>query len=146
MIRSVIACHGSPVSRLKTLSYLDNVLARREALTGGADEALMLNGQGHLACAAASNLFWIAEDRLYTPDLACGVLDGIMRGEAIDAARRLGVEVLEVEADAVALAGAQALFLTSSLIGLRRIAELDGAPCGDHPLVEQLQSALEGFC
>ena len=137
---------GSPVSRLKTLSYLDNVLARREALTGGADEALMLNGQGHLACAAASNLFWIAEDRLYTPDLACGVLDGIMRGEAIDAARRLGVEVLEVEADAVALAGAQALFLTSSLIGLRRIAELDGAPCGDHPLVEQLQSALEGFC
>jgi branched-chain amino acid aminotransferase/4-amino-4-deoxychorismate lyase len=136
---------GSPVSRLKTLSYLDNVLARREAVTGGADEALMLNGQGHLACAAAANLFWIAEGALYTPDLACGVLDGIMRGEAMAAARRMGVEVFEVEAQAAALEGAQALFLTSSLIGLRRIAELDGVTRGDHPLVERLQKAIEGF-
>ena len=136
---------GSPVSRLKTLSYLDNVLARREAVTGGADEALMLNGQGHLASAAASNLFWIAEGRLCTPDLACGVLDGIMRGEVMAAARRLGVETLEVEAPAQALEGAQALFLTSSLIGLRRIAELDGVPRGDHPLVATLQKALEAF-
>jgi branched-subunit amino acid aminotransferase/4-amino-4-deoxychorismate lyase len=136
---------GSPLSRLKTLSYLDNVLARREALSGGADEALMLNSQGQLACAAASNLFWIAEDRLYTPALSCGVLDGIMRGETIAAARRLGAEVLEVEAEATALDGAQALFLTNSLIGLRRIAERDGAACGDHPLVERLEQALDAF-
>jgi len=136
---------GSPVSRLKSLSYLDNVLARREAVAGGADEALLLNGQGHLACAAASNLFWIAEGRLYTPDLACGVLDGIMRGEVMAAARRIGLEVFEVEAPATVLRGAEALFLTSSLIGLRRIAELDRAPYGDHPLLETLQKALEGF-
>jgi branched-subunit amino acid aminotransferase/4-amino-4-deoxychorismate lyase len=53
---------GSPAARLKTLSYLDNVLARAEAKAAGADEAVMLNNRGELACAAAANLFWIAGD------------------------------------------------------------------------------------
>ena len=52
---------GSPAARWKTLSYLDNLLARREAQATGADEALMLNSRGEAACAAAANLFWIAE-------------------------------------------------------------------------------------
>ncbi|HEY3887643.1 MAG TPA: aminotransferase class IV, partial [Caulobacteraceae bacterium] len=70
---------GSPASRLKTLAYLDNVLARREALAAGADEAVMLNTAGELACAAAANLFWVSDGRLRTPALDCGVLDGIAR-------------------------------------------------------------------
>ncbi len=128
---------GSPASRLKTLSYLDNVLARREAATAGADEALMLNNRGLLASAAAANLFWIAEGRLYTPALSCGVLEGIMRSQVLAA-----VDVQEVEAPASALHGAEALFLTNSLIGLRRVASLDGQPCGDHPLIADLVGAL----
>ncbi|RYF87832.1 MAG: 4-amino-4-deoxychorismate lyase, partial [Caulobacteraceae bacterium] len=85
----------SPASRLKTLSYLDNVLARREA--GGA-EALMLNTAGQLACAAAANLFWSQGGRLLTPALDCGVLDGITRGAVIARARARGVPVEEVRA------------------------------------------------
>eukprot|EP01030_Chromulinospumella_sphaerica_P018344 gene18344-18201_t len=83
----------SPASRLKTLSYLDNVLARREA--GGA-EALMLNTAGEIACAAVANLFWVRDGRLFTPALDCGVLDGIMRGVVIDRARAKGIAVEEV--------------------------------------------------
>jgi branched-subunit amino acid aminotransferase/4-amino-4-deoxychorismate lyase len=81
---------GSPAARLKTLSYLDNVLARAEAKAAGADEAVMRNNHGDLTCAAAANLFWVAEGRLFTPALHCGVLNGIARGRVLEAARTPG--------------------------------------------------------
>jgi branched-chain amino acid aminotransferase/4-amino-4-deoxychorismate lyase len=79
---------GSPASRLKTLSYLDNVLAREEARAAGADEALMLNNAGFVACAGAANVFWLEGERLVTPALSCGVLEGIMRAKPSNRRRR----------------------------------------------------------
>ncbi|WGM40470.1 aminotransferase class IV [Caulobacter sp. NIBR1757] len=122
----------SPASRLKTLSYLDNVLARRQA--GGA-EALMLNTAGEVACAAAANLFWVRDGRLQTPALDRGVLDGIMRGLVIARARARGIAVEEVRVGRTALDGAAGLFLTNSLIGVRPVSMLDGRPVEDSPLV-----------
>ncbi len=133
---------GSPASRLKTLSYIDNVLARREAVAAGADEALMLNGRGHLACASAANLFWISGDRLHTPALSCGVLDGVIRAEVIAAAAALGEPAMEHQDPASALDGAQAVFLTNSLIGMRRVGRLDGRDYGGHALLDALDKAL----
>lgn len=129
---------GSPASRWKTLAYLDSVLARREAVAAGADEALMLNVAGEVACAAAANVFWIAAGRLFTPDLACGVLAGVMRGRVLRAASGLGVEAAEVRARPGALEDAEAVFLTNSLIGVRPVAELDGRSLAPSRLVEQL--------
>jgi branched-chain amino acid aminotransferase/4-amino-4-deoxychorismate lyase len=128
----------SPAARLKTLSYLDNVLARRQALLEGADEALMLNTRGELACAAAGNLFWIAEDRLYTPALECGVLDGIMRARVMAAAEAIGTPAIEVRTGESALETVQAAFLTNSLIGLRPAVEIEGRSLGQHRLVEEV--------
>jgi branched-chain amino acid aminotransferase/4-amino-4-deoxychorismate lyase len=139
-IVSVRRNDASPASRLKALSYLDNVLARREARAAGADEALMLNTRGELACAAAANLFWIEAGRLFTPALACGVLDGIMRGRVLEAAGGLDVEALEVRAGPEALEGAEAMFLTSSLVGVRPVAALEGRAFGPHALIEALSS------
>jgi branched-chain amino acid aminotransferase/4-amino-4-deoxychorismate lyase len=133
----------SPASRLKTLSYLDNVLARREAglaEVGGA-EALMLNTAGEVACAAAANLFWVRDGRLQTPALECGVLDGIMRGVVIERARAKGVAVEEVRLGREALDGAQGLFLTNSLIGVRPVATLDGRAVAESPLTAQVSSS-----
>ena len=113
----------SPASRHKTLSYLDNVLARGEAIARGADEALMLNTRGEVACAAAANIFGMADGRLHTPDLACGVLNGIARGMLIN---HLQPAVVQTRAGPEALAKADAIFLTNSLIGVRDVAELDG--------------------
>jgi branched-chain amino acid aminotransferase/4-amino-4-deoxychorismate lyase len=132
----------SPASRLKTLAYLDNVLARREAREAGADEALMLNTRGEAACAAAANLFWIKEDRLYTPALVCGVLDGVMRAAVLGTAAALGVETAEVRAGPKALAEAEAFFLTNSLMGVRRVGALDARPTPGHRLIDRLAGAL----
>jgi branched-chain amino acid aminotransferase/4-amino-4-deoxychorismate lyase len=137
---------GSPASRLKTLAYLDNVLARREARASGADEALMLNGRGEIACAAAANLFWFEEARLVTPALGCGVLDGIVRGETLKAAAELGLVVEEICAGPRALERARGLCLSNSLVGLRPVAAVDGVAVRPHPeldrLVEKVAAAV----
>ncbi|WP_340647342.1 aminotransferase class IV, partial [Phenylobacterium sp.] len=133
IVSTVRRNEGSPASRLKTLSYLDNVLARREATGAGADEAVMRNGQGQIACAAAANLFWIAAGEVFTPALACGVLDGIVR-RAVMAA----VEVTEVAAGLEALEGAEAMFLTNSLIGVRAVVSLDGRALPGSPRVAEI--------
>lgn len=133
---------GSVTSRLKTLAYLDNVLARREAAAAGADEALMLNGRGEVACASAANLFWLSGGRIYTPALECGVLEGLARQAVIAAAQRMGGPVREVRARPEELRSADAIFLTNSLIGVRPVSAFDSAPCGAAPLVEELARAL----
>lgn len=133
---------GSAASRHKTLAYLDNVLARAEARAAGADEAVMLNNAGHLACSAAANLFWIEGDRLVTPALDCGVLAGITRARVLAAAQAAGVEVLEVTAGAERLQAAEAVFLTNSLIGVRPVSALNGQTLSPHGLTERLRLAI----
>jgi branched-chain amino acid aminotransferase/4-amino-4-deoxychorismate lyase len=134
---SIARNERSPVSRYKTLAYLDNVLARREARQAGADEALMLNTRGEVAGAAAGNLVWLRGGVLFTPALACGVLDGIMRSKVLARAVESGLAVEETTAGREALEGAEALAVTNSLIGLCPVRRLDGAPL---PLSSQLSA------
>lgn len=129
----------SPASRLKTLSYMDNVLARREAAPS---EALMLNTDGIIACAAAANVFWISEGRLFTPALECGVLDGVMRREVLDRAAGFGLTVREGHFPPAALTEAEAVFITNSLIGVRRVHWLDGNDIRSLPLVHEIADTI----
>jgi branched-chain amino acid aminotransferase/4-amino-4-deoxychorismate lyase len=131
----------SPASRLKSLSYLDNVLARAEARAAGADEALMLNTAGEVACAAAANVFWLRHDEVFTPDLACGVLDGVIRREVISACHRLGLPVHEVFANPGRVAGAP-MFITNSLIGVRDVAMIDGQELPPSSLITAIAKAV----
>lgn len=117
---------GSLTSRHKTLSYLDNVLARREARLAGAGEALMLNTAGHVACASAANVFWLSEGRLLTPALDCGVLAGVTRAQVLQRASEAGLETAEVMLGPEVLGEAEAIFLTNSLMGVRGVLSLDG--------------------
>lgn len=142
MIAKTRRNEGSPAARLKTLSYLDNVLARREAQAAGADEAVMLNNAGHIACAGAANVFWIAGETLFTPSLQCGVLAGITRSRVLATARVLGVASAEVVADRTVLETADGVFLTNSLIGLRPVSRLGERVLSPHPLTARLADGL----
>jgi branched-chain amino acid aminotransferase/4-amino-4-deoxychorismate lyase len=133
----------SPAARLKTLSYLDNVTARQEALAAGVEEALMLSTDGALACAAAANLFWLEGPNLHTPPLECGVLDGTVRILTIDRARAFGMTVRETVAGPDALAGCDGALLTNSLIGPVSVSSLDGVPlAAPAPALSALRAAL----
>jgi branched-chain amino acid aminotransferase/4-amino-4-deoxychorismate lyase len=135
--RSVRRNEMSPASRLKTLSYLDNVLAREEARAAGGDEAVMLNTKGQLACAAAANLFWVRDGRVFTPALECGVRAGITRARLM--AAHPVEEVVAIRED---LDAAEAIFLTNSLAGVRAVCALDGLVLPPHPLVAALAAKL----
>ncbi|HUO22098.1 MAG TPA: aminotransferase class IV [Caulobacteraceae bacterium] len=132
----------SPASRLKSLAYLDHVLARREARAAGADEALMLNTAGEVAGCAAANLFWVVGDQLFTPALVCGVLAGVMRGEVLARAVQAGLRPYETRARLADLAGADALFITNSLIGVRPVSRLDDRVFAPDRRIAALKAAL----
>lgn len=77
--KSVRRNEGSPLSRIKSLNYGDNILAKIEAQKAGADEAIMLNNAGFVCCGTSCNVFVRNGDQYTTPPLSDGVLDGITR-------------------------------------------------------------------
>src|SRR5690606_24702623 len=129
MVSDVVRPSGALTSRHKTLSYIENVEARRRAANAGADEAIMLNGRGELACASAANLFWISGDELRTPALECGVLAGITRARVLMLAEEAGMATREGRWPPHALRRADAIFVTNSVQGVAPVASLawDGA-------------------
>jgi branched-chain amino acid aminotransferase len=134
----------SPGARMKTLGYLDHVLAAREAAERGADDALFLNHAGRVACSTIANVFAIEGRSLLTPPVTDGVLDGIMRGLVTEAAPDCGLDPLERSLDLDELLGADAVFLTNSVRFLMPLRTLDGhvlRPAEDST-VHALQDAI----
>ncbi len=118
----------SPLSRLKSLAYLESVLAAREAAESGADDALLLNHAGAVACTTIANLFTLRGDVLATPPPSAGIMEGTMRATVLDLARALGLTVREAALANVDLVTADLVFATNSVRILRPVTVLDGAP------------------
>jgi branched-chain amino acid aminotransferase len=110
----------APSSRLKTLSYIDGIMAARE-VAGDADDALMLNTAGHVASGTIGNIFLVQGGRLSTPSLDQGILAGITRQKIIGS-RNAEERVIDVSE----LYSANAVFLCSSLRPLRPVSHLGG--------------------
>lgn len=123
----------SPLSRVKTLNYLDNILAEQEATARGADQAILLNTEGFVAEAMGANIFIVKGDRLLTPPVADGALPGTMRAAIMEAHA-----VREESQKPEDLLKADGVFL-SSCIGIRAVTSIDGAPL---PVAEELIAEL----
>lgn len=115
----------SASSRLKTLSYIDNVIAAREAASHGAEDALMLNSEGHAACSTIANLFLVKNGALVTPARDQGILTGVLRQALISAAQHIGIATEERVVHPSELAAAEGVFLTNSLRFIRPVKSLD---------------------
>lgn len=100
---------------VKSTSYADHVLAYRHALNAGADEALMLNSQGHLAEGSMSNVFVVKDGVVQTPSLASGCLPGVTRQLVINLCADLDLPVEECQLGVQDIDNADEIFLTSSL-------------------------------
>lgn len=134
----------SPAARLKTLGYLDAVLAAHDAAAAGFDEALFRNTQGHVACAGTGNLFGIFGDRLVTPPLEDGVLAGIVRAEILSLAPNLGLTAEARTLSFAELLRADAVFLTNSLRLLAPVRAIGTTlfASASHPGLGRLADAL----
>lgn len=116
--------------RLKSLNYLNNVLAKGEARRQGADEALLLNQQGQIAEASVANVFVVQGGVLVTPPTTDGALDGITRATVLALAGELGVPSQVRTLGRADVFGADEVFLTGTGAGIIRVSSLDGESVG----------------
>ncbi len=128
--------------RVKSLNYLNNVLARIEAIESGHDEAVLLDMRGFVAEAPGENIFIVKEGTIRTPR-AVNVLDGITRRTVLEVAGREGIPALEADLSLYDLYTADEAFLTSSFSRVHAVAEVDGrtVPCPG-PLTLRLQGCI----
>ncbi|MFG1371555.1 aminotransferase class IV [Xanthobacter oligotrophicus] len=127
----------SPLAQVKSLNYLDNILARQEAARRGADDALLLNTRERVAETSIANVFAVIGGDLVTPPLSEGVLPGIMRAAVLT--EGAGERPLTAED----LSGAEEIFITSAL-GIRSVAALEGREVAGRAVAEQLRARIPG--
>lgn len=121
---------SSPLSRIKSCNYLDSVLARMEASVLGAEEAILINTSGDLACGASSNVFLVRGGTLVTPSLESGILDGITRRTVLELAAQLGFAHSQRPVRPEEMDLAQEIFVTNTAVGIMPVVAIDGRPVG----------------
>jgi branched-chain amino acid aminotransferase len=130
-----VPTHRTSVNSLypqaKTLNYLNNIMAKVEARIAGCIEAIMLNVDGSVAEGTADNIFIVKNDRLLTPDVMSGILEGVTRGAVMDIARGLAVEVIECRMSRYEIFTADECFLTGTGAEIVPVVEVDSRPIGD---------------
>ncbi|MEW6553991.1 MAG: aminotransferase class IV [Actinomycetota bacterium] len=130
VVSSVRSNEGSPLSRIKSTNYLDNLIAKQEARERGADDALMLNCGGYLAEGTSSNLFLVRRGKLATPGVECGLLPGVTREAVMELCEEYGVACDTAFLSLEDLLGADEAFFTMSTGEIVPIAEVEGTPIG----------------
>jgi branched-chain amino acid aminotransferase len=111
--------------RVKSLNYLNNILAKIEGLQAGCIEALMLNHKGEVAECTGDNIFLVRAGRILTPPNEAGILEGITRQAVIDIARGIGKEVLEVPLTKHDVYIADECFLTGTAAEVVPVVKVD---------------------
>jgi len=118
--------HSALNPAIKSLNYLNNVLAKIEAINGGCEEAIMLNSEGYVAECTADNIFIVKGNQLMTPPLSAGALYGITRGTVMDLARDNDLEVSEPNLTRYDLFNADECFITGTGAEIVPVVKIDG--------------------
>jgi len=144
IISSIRRNSGSPLSRLKSANYLENLLARQEARAAGVNEAICLNEKGLVAEASMSNIFIVTNGTLKTPGQESGILPGITRETVLELASPLGINTVEDDVRLDQLYHAEEAFLTNSLMEVMPLTEVEGKFVGygsPGPVTKRLTAA-----
>jgi branched-chain amino acid aminotransferase len=119
--------------RIKSLNYLNNILAKIEAVNAGVMECLLLNPQGYVAEASGDNVFAVKNGVVRTPPAWCGALCGITRNTVLDLARERGLEAREDVLTRYDLYTADEVFLTGTAAEIIGVTKIDGRAIGKRP-------------
>ena len=140
--------HSALNPAIKSLNYLNNILAKIEAINAGCEEAVMLNAEGFVAECTGDNLFIVKEGQLFTPPLSAGALYGITRRVVMDIALENGVQVSEPNLTRYDLFNADECFLTGTGAELVPVVKIDGRRIGTGkpgPLTLKLEALYHGL-
>jgi len=131
---SVVSVRNHPLScppQVKSLNYLNNILAKIEAIRAGAAEAIMYNHLGYVAEASGDNVFTVRNGVVCAPPPQAGSLDGITRDVVIELAKKEGIGVQEKDLTRFDLYVADEMFLTGTAAEVIGVVEMDGRVIGD---------------
>ncbi len=146
---STIRNHPGAVSpRIKSLNYLNNILAKIEGTDAGCPEALMLNHLGHVAECTGDNIFIVKNGVLKTPPTDAGILEGITRNVVLELAVAAGIPVQETTLIRHDVYVADECFLTGSAAEVIPVTKLDGRAIGDGqpgPITRQLRTRFQEY-
>ena len=123
--------HNAVNPAIKSLNYLNNILAKIEANTAGYEEAIMLNSEGYVAECTGDNLFIIKDNQMFTPSLSSGALHGITRQTSIDLVGELGVPTSEPNLTRYDLYNADECFLTGTGAEIVPVVKIDERKIGN---------------
>ncbi|MFA5335680.1 MAG: branched-chain-amino-acid transaminase [Candidatus Omnitrophota bacterium] len=123
--------HESVNPQIKSLNYLNNILAKVEAINAGVEEAAMLNYEGYVAECTGDNIFMVKDGVIYTPPVHSGVLRGITRGAVIDIAHLKEIPIKEEVLTRYDLFNADEMFLTGSAAEIIPVVRMDRRKIGD---------------
>ena len=151
-VRLTVREHGrhaaSPLAGVKTISWLNSVWAAGEAHREGFDEVVMLNERGEVAECTAANVFVVKEEKVLTPPLSSGCLEGVTRGVLMEIASEAGTSVKEQTLRMEDLLGADEVFITSTnrnVIGVREIAGQQIGNGSEGEITKRLDVAFDGY-
>ena len=140
---SIIRNHPNALNpRIKSLNYLNNILAKIEAVRAGCHEAIMLNHNGEVAECTGDNIFVVKRGMLRTPHLVAGILEGVTRNAVIELAREAKIPVQEMALTRHDVYSADECFLTGTAAEVVPVAKCDGRPIGNGkpgPITRQLR-------
>ena len=134
--------------RVKSLNYLNNILAKIEAIDAGVPEALMLNARGNIAEGTGENVFIVSDGEVITPPREAGMLVGVTRGIVIHLARKLALPLVEKDIRPDDLYAADECFLTGTAAEVIAVTRIDGTPIGGGkvgPIARRLMAAFREF-
>ena len=134
---------NEPLAQFKTCNKLAQILARAEADTAGADEALLLNTDGFVVEGASSNLFWIEANTVCTPPLTSGILSGVTRAVVLEICKNLSLKIRESNIDVDSLKRADGIFVSLSTFGVVDVEAVDGSACRHSPLTLKILHAYQ---
>ena len=117
--------HSALNPAIKSLNYLNNILAKIEALNSGCEEALMLNAEGYVSECTGDNVFIVKENHLFTPPLSAGALYGITRRVVMDMASESGLSIAEPNLTRYDLFNADECFLTGTGAEIVPVVKID---------------------
>ncbi|MCY2977949.1 MAG: branched-chain-amino-acid transaminase [Planctomycetota bacterium] len=128
---STVRSHPAALSpRIKSLNYLNNIMAKIEGLQAGCVEALMLNHKGEVAECTGDNIFIVKNGTILTPPKDAGILEGITRNAILDLAKELGIVAHETTLTRHDLFVADECFLTGSAAEVIPVVSIDSRPIG----------------
>lgn len=143
---SVIRNHPNALSpRIKSLNYLNNILAKLEANDAGVPEAIMLNHEGNVSECTADNIFIIRDGQIQTPGTADGILEGITRAVIFKLCRQLNLPCVEKTLQRHDLYIADECFLTGSAAEVVPITKIDGRAIGNGQVGPITRRLIEAF-